>query len=134
MGGHQPARYTDVMKSVAVIGASTDRHKFGNKAVRAFRDAGYRVIPITPQHDEIEGLTAYASVRDVPGAIDMATIYVPAAVGETLVDEIVDKGITEIWVNPGAESDALIARFRARGVRPIEACSIVGIGLNPGGF
>lgn len=122
------------MKVVAVIGASDDRRKFGNKAVRAFVQAGYTVIPITPRHDEVEGLKAYASVRDVPGAIDMATIYVPAEVGEQLVDELADKGIPEIWVNPGAESDALIARFRRRGVRAIEACSIVGIGLSSSRF
>jgi uncharacterized protein len=122
------------MKVVAVIGASNNRRKFGNKAVRAFVEAGYTVIPITPRHDEVEGLKAYRSVRDVPGVIDMATIYVPADIGEQLVDELADKGIPEIWVNPGAESDALIARFRARGIRPIEACSIVGIGLSPARF
>lgn len=123
-----------MMKIVAVIGASTDRHKFGNKAVRAFREAGYSVIPITPRHDEVEGLKAYRSVLDVPGPIDMVTLYVHAEVAEQLVDEIAEKGIPEIWVNPGAESDALIARFRARGLRPIEACSIVGIGLSPARF
>jgi len=122
------------MKVVAVIGASGDRRKFGNKAVRAFAEAGYSVIPITPHHAEVEGFKAYPSVLDVPGAIEMATLYVPASIGEQLVDEIAQKGIPEIWVNPGAESDALIARFRARGLRPIEACSIVGIGLSPARF
>lgn len=122
------------MKTVAVIGASADRHKFGNKAVRAFAKAGYTVIPITPHHESIEGLEAYRSVLDVPGAVDMATLYVPASVGEQLVDEIVEKGISEIWLNPGAESDALVAAFRARGLQPIEACSIVAIGLSPARF
>lgn len=122
------------MKTVAVIGASPDRDKFGNKAVRAFAQAGYTVIPITPHHDVVEGFKAYRSVLDVPGAIDMATMYVPPAIGEGLVDEMADKGIAEIWINPGAESDVLIARFRARGIRPIEACSIVGIGLSPARF
>lgn len=122
------------MKSVAVIGASPDRHKFGNKAVRAFAEAGYAVYPITPHHTAIEGFTAYRSVVDVPGPLDMITIYVPAAIGEQLVDEIARAGAGEIWINPGAESDALIAGFRARGLRPIEACSIVGLGLNPARF
>jgi predicted CoA-binding protein len=122
------------MKTVAVIGASTDPHKFGNKAMRAFAEAGYTVIPITPRHETVEGVPAYRSVLDVPGPIDMATIYVPAAVGEQLVDEIAQKGIAEVWINPGAESDALVARFRALGIRPIEACSIVGIGLSPSRF
>ncbi|MGE3276252.1 MAG: CoA-binding protein [Vicinamibacterales bacterium] len=122
------------MKTVAVIGASTNRAKFGNKAVRAFAAQGYRVIPITPHHAEVEGFRAYPSVTDVPGPIDMATVYVPPEVGETLVADLAARQIPEIWLNPGAESDALVARFRAAGVSPIQACSIMGIGLSPAGF
>lgn len=122
------------MKTVAVVGASTDRRKFGNKAVRAFQAAGYTVIPITPSHERVEGLRAYASVLDVPGPIDMATFYVPPTIGERLIDEMADKHITEVWLNPGAESDALVARARERGLTPIQACSIVGIGLSPARF
>ena len=116
---------------VAVVGASRDRHKFGNKAVRAFRDAGHTVIPINPHETEVEGLRTYASVLDVPGPIDMATFYVPPDVGEKVIDEVAKKGIPEVWFNPGAESDALVARARALNLQPIIACSIVAIGQNP---
>jgi predicted CoA-binding protein len=118
-------------KIVAVIGASNDRKKFGNRAVRAFQSQGYTVVPINPHETEVEGLKAYASVLDVPGPIDMATLYVPPEIGEPLMDEIARKHIPEVWVNPGAESDALIARARALEIQPIVACSIVGIGQNP---
>ena len=116
---------------VAVIGASRDRNKFGNRAVRAFQRQGDTVVPINPHEVEIEGLKVYASVLDVPGPIDMATLYVPPSVGERLMDEMARKGIPEVWVNPGAESDALIARARSLQIDPIVACSIVGIGQNP---
>jgi hypothetical protein len=122
------------MKTVAVIGASTDRRKFGNKALRAFAEAGYRAIPINPTHDEVEGHRAYATVLDFPDTIDMATIYVPPDVGERLLEGLAEKGITEVWFNPGAESPALIARARALGLRPVQACSIVGIGMSPSRF
>jgi predicted CoA-binding protein len=122
------------MKTVAVIGASSNRHKFGNKALRAFREAGYRVIPITPKHAMVEGEPAYARVTDYPGRIDFATVYVPPEIGETLVDGLAAKGIVDVWFNPGSESDALIARARALGLHPIEACSIIGIGMSPGAF
>ena len=122
------------MKTVAVIGASTNRAKFGNKAVRAFVAAGYRVVPVTPRHAEVEGLTAYASVADVAGPIDMATVYVPPSVGETLVAGLADKGVGEVWLNPGAESPELVRQLTAAGLRPIQACSIVGIGLSPAQF
>jgi predicted CoA-binding protein len=122
------------VKTVAVIGASTDRRKFGNKAVRAFASAGYEVIPITPHHDTVEGLRAYASVLDVPGTIDMATFYVPPDIGLQVIEQVAQKQIAEVWLNPGAESDAIVARARALGLKPIEACSIIGIGLSPARF
>jgi predicted CoA-binding protein len=119
------------MKTVAVIGASSDRRKFGNKALRAFRDEGYKVIPINPNEPAIEGVATYPSVVDVPEKIDMATVYVPPEIGITLLDGFEQKRIPEIWINPGAESDALIAEARRRKLNVIEACSIVGIGRNP---
>ena len=118
-------------KVVAVIGASNRRDKFGNRAVRAFRQQGYTVIPINPHEREIEGLTAFASVLDVPGAIDMASFYVPPEIGEQVIAEVAQKGIAEVWLNPGAESDRLIAKARSLDLQPIVACSIVAIGQNP---
>ena len=121
----------DSKKIVAVIGASRDRRKFGNRAVRAFVSEGCTVVPINPHETEIEGLKAYASVLDVPGPIDMVTIYVPPEVGERLIDDIAKKRIPEVWLNPGSESDALIARARELRIRPTIACSIIGIGQDP---
>jgi predicted CoA-binding protein len=116
---------------VAVIGASNDRRKFGNRAVRAYLDQGYTVIPINPHEREVEGLTAYASVLDVPGRVDLASFYVPPEVGEMVIEQVVQKGVAEVWLNPGADSDALIAKARALGVRPIVACSIIALGRSP---
>ena len=118
-------------KVVAVIGASNDRQKFGNRALRAFQQQGHTVIPINTHEREVEGLKAYASVLDVPGPIDMATFYVPPEIGERIIDEMASKGIPEVWLNPGSESDRLIARARSLSITPIVACSIVAIGENP---
>lgn len=118
-------------RRVAVIGASTDRRKFGNRAVRAFLRQGYDVVPINPHETRIEGLPAYRSVLDVPGPIDMATVYVPPETGLALIGEIARKGIREVWLNPGAESPALVSAAQALGLSPIEACSIIGIGETP---
>jgi len=118
-------------KVVAVIGASSDRRKFGNRALRAFLQQGYTVIPINPNEREVEGLQTYASVLDVPGVIDMASFYVQPEVGERVIDEVARNGIPEVWLNPGAESDALIERARTLKIEPIVACSIVAIGQNP---
>src|SRR5439155_1689324 len=81
------------------------------------------VVPINPHEHEVEGLKAYPSVLDVPGAIDMATLYVPPEIGERIIEEIARKQIREVWLNPGAESDALIARAKALAIEPIVAGS-----------
>jgi uncharacterized protein len=121
-------------KVVAVVGASTNRSKFGNKALRAYHRQGYRAIPIHPHARDVEGLRAYPSVLDVPGAIDAATLYVPPEVGERVLDELAQKGIHEVWVNPGAGSASLLARARVLGLTPIVACSILAIGESPGDY
>ena len=121
-------------KVVAVIGASSDRNKFGNKALRAFQAEGFTVIPVNPNEREIEGMKSYPSVLDVPQAIDMATIYVPPEIGINLLAEFERKNIPEIWVNPGADSDELLAEARRRKLNIIAACSIVGIGRSPYSF
>ena len=130
------------MKVVAVLGASRDRRKFGNKAVRAFQNRGYDVVPINPCHAHevlsnsalIEGLRTYGSVLDVPRAIDMATFYVPPNIGEEVVSEMATKGVPEIWINPGADSRELIARAHALGLKTKLWCSIVAIGETPSDY
>jgi predicted CoA-binding protein len=118
-------------KVVAVIGASSNRGKFGNKALRAFKAEGYTVVAVNPNEAEVEGLPTYASVLDVPHAIDMATVYVPPDIGITLLPQFERKQIPEIWVNPGAESDELLAEAKRRKLNVIAACSIIGIGRSP---
>ena len=121
-------------KTVAVVGASSDRHKFGNKALRAFQAEGHTVVPINPNEPEVEGIKTYASVLDVPGAIDMATVYVQPEIGQRLLAEFEQKQIPEIWINPGAESDELVAEAKRRKLNIIQACSIVAIGRSPYSF
>ena len=118
-------------KTVAVIGASSDRRKFGNKALRAFERQGHTVIPINPNEPEVEGHRTYPTVLDYPGTIDMATVYVPASAGVGVMDHLRQKGIPEVWLNPGADEDAVVARAKALGLNVIQACSIIAIGETP---
>jgi len=119
---------------IAVIGASTNRQKFGNKALRAFRAQGFTAIPINPHETVVEGERAYASVLDYPGPIDEATLYVQPHIGATLMRDIAQKGIKTVWLNPGAEGPEVIASAKAAGLTPIVACSILGVGESPGDY
>ena len=119
------------MPSVAVVGASSAKNKFGNKAVRAYLRQGWTVYPVNPNEKTIEGLVVYPTLADVPGPIDRVSMYVPPSIGITLLEAVKAKGSTELFLNPGSESDALVERATALGLDPIQACSIVDIGERP---
>src|SRR5690242_1204294 len=119
------------MKSVAIIGASNDQRKFGNKAVRAFLQQGYSVYPVNPNEPEVEGLAAFKSIRDVPDRPQMISVYVPPPVLLKLLPDIAAKGCDELWLNPGTESDAVLAEVERLGLNAIQACSIVAHGVSP---
>lgn len=115
-----------------ILGASTDRRKFGNKSVRAHLAQGYDVYPVNPKADRIEGLTAYASLADVPvDRPNRISVYLPPHVGITLLEEVRDKQAKEVWFNPGSESAELLQRAEELGLNVIQACSIVDVGMSP---
>ena len=119
------------MKTVAVIGASNDRAKFGNKAVRAFRQQGYTVYPVNPKEKEIEGLPAYKSILEVPVRPQMVSVYVPPPVLVKILPDIAAKGCDELWLNPGAESEEVLDGAERLGLKVVQACSIMGVGMSP---
>src|SRR5690606_32903442 len=99
-------------KSIAIIGASTDRSKYGNKAVRAFVDGGWTVYPVNPSAPEIEGIKAYKSLRDIPGPVDRISMYVPPKVGLAMLDDIAATPHSELFFNPGSESPEVLDSAR----------------------
>ncbi len=122
------------MSSIAIVGASKDRAKYGNKAVRAFLKGGWTVYPVNRTEDEIEGVPAYRQIADIPGTVDRISLYVPPEIGMNLLDDIAAKNPAELFLNPGSESPALVEAAEKRGLKPIQACSIVNIGLRPDMF
>jgi predicted CoA-binding protein len=119
------------MDTVAIIGASKDRNKYGNKAVRAFRQQGYTVYPVNPKEAEIEGLPAFKSITDVPVRPRMVSVYLPPPVLLKVLPDIAAKGCDELWLNPGTESDEVLTEAERLRLNVIQACSIVGVGLSP---
>jgi predicted CoA-binding protein len=120
------------MKTVAIIGAGNDRRKFGNKAVRAYVKRGFEVYPVHPTESNVEGLTAYRSVLDVPlERIDRVSIYLPPALGVKVLDEVARKPVGEVWLNPGADAPEVVARAKELGLTVVTGCSILNIGEQP---
>jgi predicted CoA-binding protein len=114
----------------AVAGASTNRTKYGNRALRAYIQAGRRVIPINPHEPAVEGLPAYRSVLDVPEPIHALSIVTPPPVTEKVVRDALHAGIMHLWMQPGAESPAAITLARSKGASVIagDACILVVLG------
>ena len=122
------------VQTIAIIGASNNRQKFGNKAVRAFISQGYRVYPVNPHETEVEGLPAFASIGKVPVRPQKVSLYVPPEVVLQLLDDIAAKGCDELWLNPGTESEEVLNKAEQLGLNVIQACSILGVGVSPSQF
>ena len=127
-------RLNSMAKTVAILGASADPSKFGNKSLRAHRQQGYDVYPVNPKGGEIDGLTVYARLADVPVELDRISVYLPPKIGLGMIDEIAAKRCRELWLNPGSESAELIAAAESRGMNVVVACSIVDLGVSPAQF
>lgn len=119
------------MPTVAVIGASNDRSKYGNKAVRAYQQRGFTVWPVNPGEQSVEGLKAYSSIADVPASPDLVSVYVRPAILLTLLPAIAARGCKELWLNPGTESDEVLELAKKLQLNVIQACSIIGVGVSP---
>lgn len=103
----------------AVVGASQDRSKYGNKVLRAYQQNDLTVYPINPRAEEVEGLACHADLNSLPETIHGVSIITPPTVTERLVEQVEAAGIRHIWMQPGAESDRAVERAESLGLNVI---------------
>lgn len=121
--------------TVAILGASGDRTKFGNKSLRAHAATGWQVFPINPKGGQIEGRQAYRSLAEAPvDRFNRISVYLPPHVTLAALDEIAAKGCDELWLNPGSETAEVVAKAESLGLNSIRGCSIIDVGKSPGDF
>jgi predicted CoA-binding protein len=116
--------------SFAVVGASTDRSKYGNKVLRCYQQNGRTVYPVNPKAPEVEGLRAYPSLAALPAPVPAISIITPPAATEQVVREARAAGVKHVWMQPGAESDEAIRTAEAQGINVIAGgpCLLVVMG------
>ncbi len=116
----------------AVVGASTDRAKYGNKVLRAYLQQGKEVYPVNPKAPEVEGLKAYPSLADLPEVPRGISIITPPAVTEKVVEEAARLGVEYVWMQPGAESPRAIEVGEKAGLGVIGdgSCALVVMGFH----
>ena len=95
----------------AVVGASRDRDKYGNKVLRCYLQHGRRVFPVNPQAAQIEGLAAYGDLGTLPEPVHGISVITPPRISEWVIEQAATLGIGQVWMQPGAES--IVAKTRA---------------------
>ncbi len=111
--------------NVALVGATDDKSKYAYLAFEKLRAHGHRVFPVNPSLKEIEGVPVYASAADIPEPIDTTTLYVSAKVSAKMADAILANPPRRLIFNPGAENAELARRAEEKGVKTLEACTLV---------
>jgi predicted CoA-binding protein len=122
------------MKKVAILGASNNSKKYGCKAVKAYLKRGFSVYPVNPNETDVQDLKSYKDILELPNDIDRITFYVPPEIGIKELDKVKKKGIKEVFINPGAESEELIKKAESLDLKLILSCSILDIGESPSDY
>lgn len=117
-------------KTFGVVGASADRSKYGNRVLRCYQSHGMTAIPVNPKEREIEGAQCVPSVMELPAEVESISVITPPPVTERVVEQAAEKGIRNVWMQPGAESDKAVEFCRSRGINVIAdgSCILVVLG------
>lgn len=117
--------------SFAVVGASSDRAKYGNKVLRCYAQHGLPVVGVHPKLTAVEGVACYPSLAAIPGAPRAASIVAPPAAAAAIVADAKAAGVRHLWFQPGAEDAAAVAAARAAGLAVIAGgpCLLVALGF-----
>lgn len=111
----------------AVVGATTDKDKYGYKIYKELKEAGYKVYPISPKYEEIDGDKAYKSLRDLPEKPEVVDFVVNPKIGIGIVKECAQLGIENIWLQSGTVSEEILEFAKEKGINAVEACVLVAL-------
>ena len=111
--------------NVAVIGASDDPERYSYMAVKLLKEKGHTVFPVHKRIKEIDGIKVFPSINDIAGPVDTVSLYVAADISTTLSKDIFCKDPRRIIFNPGAENQEFSAQAKAKGIVPVNGCTLV---------
>ncbi len=116
----------------AVVGASRDREKYGNKVLRCYRQHDLTAYPVNLNQSEIEGLICYPRLDALPERVERVSIITPPVITEGIVEEAAAAGVGHLWMQPGAESPEAVTRAESLGLSVITGgpCILVTLGYS----
>jgi predicted CoA-binding protein len=118
------------VRKIAVLGASDKEDRYSNLLIRRLKAKGHEVYPVNPALKNILGFPVYKRVEDLPPGLDVLSIYMNESRSGAIADSIVAAGIPKVVFNPGAENPDLERRLEQKGAEPLEACSLVLLGMD----
>lgn len=113
------------LENWAVVGATTNPHRYGNLIMKRLMENGYNTIPVTPAYDEVEGVEAFPSILDLEFAPDVVNFVVNPKIGKDVLVDCIEKGVKRIWLQPGTHSHELVEKAEEAGIEVIEGCILV---------
>lgn len=115
-------------KRWAVVGATQNTEAFGYKMFKTLEKNGYKVYPVTPKYDDIDGIKTYKSIKDIQDTIDVVGFIVNPKVGMTLIEDVIDLGINNIWMQPGTRDTKIVKRAVDNNINVVLSCVMVELG------
>ena len=112
-------------RTLAVVGVSRSGKKFGNMAYRELKAKGYRLFPVHPSAERIEGDRCYPEFSALPEPVGGVVVVVPPQSTGQVVREAAAAGIRNVWLQPGAESREAIEFCAANGIQEVHGQCIL---------
>ena len=112
-------------KRFAIVGATNNTRKYGYQIFKNLRSRGYEVYPVNPRIKELEGITCYPSLADIPVKVNVVDFVVPPEVTETVLKECKRLRLNRIWLQPGSESEAAIAFCHENGLKVVYGVCVI---------
>ncbi len=111
---------------IAVVGASDDPRKYGNRIYRDLKAKGFTVYPVNSMRDMVDGDPTYADLGELPETPDIVNFVVPPPRTLRLLARAKELGLMTVWVQPGAEDQSVIAFLDENGFNYLaNACIMV---------
>lgn len=114
----------------AVAGASQDRSKYGNKVFREIIGSGRTAYPLNPSASDVEGYPAFASIADLPVVPESLSIVTPPRVTRQVIQQAIEAGVKNVWMQPGAEDSEGSQAAREAGLNVIDDGSCILVSLS----
>ncbi|HNT97391.1 MAG TPA: CoA-binding protein [Elusimicrobiales bacterium] len=114
---------------IAVVGVSNDASKYGHRIFRDMLKAGYPVEGVNPKGGLVLGRQVHKSLSEMEKKPELVITVVPPEITEKIVEECNRLGIKAVWMQPGSESDAALAKAKEYGIKATSACFMVAKGV-----